>query len=86
MPMSPSEVADTLQQVSASFSFIGSLILFASFFVDKKWRVYQAESKTVLFVMNIFDGIAAANYFIINNKRDIYCQLQTLSIQFFEIG
>lgn len=78
--------ADTLQQVSSSISFIGALTLFASYFIAPKWRTYQVESKTVLFVMNVFDGIAAANYFVINDKRDIYCKLQTISIQFFEIG
>ena len=40
----------------------------------------------MLFLMNIFDGFAAANYFVVNDSRDVYCLLQTISIQVFEIG
>ena len=77
---------DILTLFSALISFVGAFILFLSFFFSKKWRSQQAEAKTTLFIMNVFDGIAAANYFVINDKVDIYCRLQSSSIQFFEIG
>ena len=71
---------------AATISACGSLILFTSFFLFPHWSKVQREAKFVLFVMNIFDGMAAIDYFVINNENDIWCRLQATWMQFFEIG
>ena len=78
--------SDILTLTSCLLSTVGGSILFLSFFISKKWILHQREAKAVLFVMNLFDTLAAIDYFMINNKADTWCRLQATWMQFFEIG
>jgi hypothetical protein len=75
-----------LTSLSSSLSFIGSVILFSSFFICQKWVNTQREAKAILFTITIFDGMTALNYFAVQDSNGIFCRLQATSIQFFEIG
>ena len=77
---------EALTLSGATVSAFGSFVLFISFFLFPKWVKLQEEAKLVLFVMNVFDGMAAIDYFVINNKNDVWCRLQATWMQFFEIG
>ena len=77
---------EALTLSAATISSFGAFVLFISYFLFPKWSKVRREAKSVLFVMNIFDGLAALNYFLINNKNDVWCRLQATWMQFFEIG